>query len=360
MPNSIESQLNRAAQTVPLGAKRASNRLSLAPLTNCQSEPDGTAGADEINWLRSRARSGFGTVVTSALAVHSTGRTWDRQAAIYDDRFLPGLQKLAACRSVDTVMLAQLFHGGRRADRGLMAQPWGPSAGEGVEQADPAMIETLAAAFVDAASRATTAGFDGIEIHAAHGYLPAQFLSQEENQRSDVWGGTLENRARFLLDIVRRIRESEPQIVLQVRLSAEDMRQSRGIDLDETAEIANLAVAAGADSISLSVWDLSQPSQKYPTVSATTFVRERLDAGVPLTAAGKVWDAHDLASALEQGADQIALGRVAIFNPAVATEILQPEWSPTRPPLSRQQLHQLDVRDGFVDYLSTKWPDFIA
>lgn len=356
----LKSIAAAVCQEVRIGRVLAPNRLALAPLTNCQSETDGTVGADEVSWLKSRARSGFGTVVTSALSVHPSGRTWARQAATHDDRFIPSLRELAATRGKGTVMLAQLFHGGLRADKSIIPERWGPSASDGVSKLDAAMIETLTQSFVDAAARASKAGFNGVEIHGAHGYLPAQFLSREENLRCDPWGGSVVNRAKFLVDIVRRIRASQPDTVIQVRLSAEDMRQSRGIDLDETAEIAGHVVEAGADSISLSVWDIGKPSQKYPTVGATEFVRQRLDNRVPLTTAGKIWTSDDLARALDQGADQIAVGRLAIFNPDAASGLVQPDWLPQRPPLTRDQLRQLNIHDGFIDYLSVKWPDYVS
>lgn len=345
-----------------LGATQTSvNRLSLAAMTNTLSNLGGTVSAAECDWLASRAAANFGTVVTSGLASSLDGRNWSGQAGIYSDHFLPGLTRLADTRSTNTLMIAQLLHCGLRSNPDIIGRtPLGPSAGPNTEALSAEAVERTIQDYVEAARRAVRAGFDGVEIHAAHGYLPAQFLSKVENARSDTWGGSIEARSAFTLEIVRRVRRALPAgAIIQLRLSAEDMRQSRGIDLDETVEVANQAALLGVDAISLSVWNVLLPSQKYPETTPSAYVRERLDPSVPLIVAGNIWDAGIAKFAFSEGADQLAVGRMAIFNSGAPAGLLDTSWVPDRPPFTRTRLNNVGVPPAFVDYIQGKWPEYI-
>lgn len=354
---------DQLGQPLPLGSAHiASNRLSLAAMTNNQSFADGTVSGLEVDWLASRAHSGFGTVVTSGLAVSPEGRSWVGQACLYDDRFSEGLERLASARDDDTIMIAQLFHGGLRSPRSLIGRrPLGPSSSSSVQRLSLDEVERVLDDYAAGAERATRAGFDGVEIHAAHGYLPAQFLSRIENTRTDSWGGGIDGRSRFVLRLVERIRDVLPsEAFVQLRLSAEDVRQSRGIDLDETVEVANRAVGLGADAISLSVWDVRLPSHKYPDRTPAAHVREHLRGSAPLAVAGAIWTADDAAFALAEGADQLAVGRMAIFNPDAVAGLRDPRWQPRRPPFTPEQFASVGVSPAFLEYLRGKWPEYVV
>lgn len=357
---SVSSLIDRPLALGP--SQAASNRLSLAAMTNTLSEADGQVGLAEREWLSSRITEGFGSVVTSGLASSPEGRNWLGQAGIYDDRFLPGLSQLADTRMTDSILIAQLLHCGLRSSSELIGQtPVGPSPGAHWRELSPAEVERTIEDYVSAAQRAMRAGFSGIEIHAAHGYLPAQFLSRVENTRSDKWGGTFERRAAFPLKLVARVREAIPRnAILQLRLSAEDMRQSRGIDLDETVEVAQRAADLGADAISLSVWNVRLPSQKHPSTTPAAYVRERLSTQTPLIVAGNIWDASDARFAFDEGADQLGIGRMAIFNRTAPSGLRQDSWVPKRPPFFPHQFQDAGVPEKFVDYLRGKWPEYVA
>lgn len=360
MPHPTSSLIDRP---LALGATRVSrNRLSLAAMTNTLSEADGNVGQDECDWLLSRATAGFGSVVTSGLASSAVGRNWVGQAGIYDDRFLPGLSQLASARAPGTVLIAQLLHCGLRSPASSIGQtPLGPSDGPGWRALTQAEVELTVEDYVTAAERAMRAGFDGVEIHAAHGYLPAQFLSRVENTRNDKWGGDFERRSAFPLELVARVRKALPDdAVVQLRLSAEDMRQSRGIDLDETVEVARRAADLGADAVSLSVWNIRLPSQKHPRSTPAAYVRARLTDRIPLIVAGSIWDAADARFAFDEGADQLGIGRMAIFNRDAPQGLRDDAWSPARPPFSVQQFGDAGVPEKFVDYLRGKWPEYLA
>ena len=291
------------------------------------------------------------------------GQLHDNQPRCDDDRFVAGLTRVTEGRHPGTLMIAQLLHGGLRVNRweGRLGEPVGPSDGDGFRGLTEAEVEGMLDTYAQVAQRAVSAGFDGVEIHAAHGYLPAQFLSREENQRSDRFGGGFEGRSRFVLEMVERMRAAlGPGPALQLRISAEDMRQSRGIDLDESAELARLAADAGADAISLSVWDIHKPAQKHPETTPVEHVRAALGDDVPLVVAGKIWDATDAELAFAQGADVLALGRGALFNRELPSIVRTPGLVPARPPVPPASLESEGVPEAFRAHLVHRWPELFV
>lgn len=342
----------------------APNRLQLAPMTNRLSHAGGGISDNDIDWFRSRGEAGFGTIVTGGLSVSPEGQLHVDQPRADEDQFIDGLRRLALAREPGTVLLGQLLHGGLRVNywEDRATTPVAPSAGPGVRELTDAEIEGLLDAYVAAAARTIAAGFDGVDVHAAHGYLPAQFLSSTENQRTDRWGGSFANRARFTLELITRMRAELPaSSVIQLRLSAEDMRQSRGIDLDESAELSRLGVEAEADTISLSVWDIHKPAQKYSHTTPVEYVKSRLGDAAPLVIAGKIWSAEDAQLGFDQGADQLAIGRASVFNRDAPTILRTPGREPQRPPVPATALPGEGVPAPFISHLLDRWrPLFTA
>src|SRR5512138_47850 len=248
-----------------------SNRIVLAPLTNMQSNADGSLGDDERRWLLSRAAGGYGIVMTCAAHVARDGQGWPGELGVFDDSLLPGLTMLARLlREQGTASMVQIFHGGLRADPSVTGvQPWSATDVEGARAATEDDIRRVMVQFVDAAARARRAGFDGVEIHGAHGYLFTQFLSATQNQRTDGWGGPLENRARLLRETMRAVRERVgPSFTVGVRLSPEDFGNAKGLDLDESLQVARWLADDSADFIHLSLWQSLNHTQKRPDVHA--------------------------------------------------------------------------------------------
>lgn len=354
--------------TLPSGAV-LKNRVALAPLTNQQSHDDGTLSRDEERWLLRRARGGFGLVETCAARVSPEGQAFDRQLGIFDDAQLPRLAELAAgIRATGALGVVQLHHGGVRAPSRLTGeQPWSASAfseeREGFEPpraASEELIEATIERFGAAAERAAKAGFGGVELHGAHGYVLSQFLSRTMNQRSDRWGGSLENRARFLLEALRASRKRTPRgFTIGVRLSPENFGLAHGLDLDETLEVARRLASEGLDFLHLSLWDVSKHTQKYPEKHALPLFRAALPSEVPIIAAGKVWTLAEAEAVLELGADVVALGRAAILNPEWPELARDPDWQPRRPPLTPAEYAELDLGPHFVSYLH-KFRDMVA
>lgn len=341
---------------------RARNRIVLAPLTNMQSEPDGSLGHAELRWLTSRAAGGFGIVITCASHVARDGQGWPGELGVYDDALLPGLSTLsAALREQGSVAIVQIFHGGLRADRALIGTtPWSASDVDGARAATDEDITRVIGQFADAAARARDAGFDGVEIHGAHGYLFTQFLSATQNRRSDAWGGPLDHRARLLRDTLKAVRARVgPQFTVGVRLSPEDYGNARGLDLDESVQTACWLADEGADYIHLSLWRALDNTAKRPEMHAIPLFRAALSPDVRLLAAGAIWTREEADQVLAKGADAVVLGRSAIINADWPLKAVDPSWSPRRPPVTIADLVDNGLSPVFAEYMR-RFPNFVV
>jgi 2,4-dienoyl-CoA reductase-like NADH-dependent reductase (Old Yellow Enzyme family) len=345
------------------------NRIALAPMTNGQSLADGTLGDDELNWLARCADGGFGMIETCAAYVGLDGKAWDGELGIDRDEGLPGLTRLAArLRRGGGLAIVQLFHGGVRATQRLTGeQVWSASTwhedGATFEVPRPATEPDLARVieqFAAAARRAQLAGFDGVELHGAHGYLLSQFLSATMNPRSDGWGGDLAGRARLIREVARAVRARVgAQFTVGVRLSLEDWGSARGLDLDDNLQVARWLADDGVDFVHASLWNAAAMTKKRPDQHAVPLLRAALPRDVAVIACGGLWTAADAIALRERGADLIAIGRAAICNPDWPIEVRAPGWEPKRPPLTRDELLARSVSPVFIGYL-TRWKNFVA
>jgi 2,4-dienoyl-CoA reductase-like NADH-dependent reductase (Old Yellow Enzyme family) len=340
------------------------NRLALAPLTNLQSEDDGTLSEDEFAWLVKRAAGGFGMVMTCAATVHPLGKGFPRQLGIYADRQMVGLERLAsALRSAGATSAVQLQHSGARALRdlaegslvGVMDDPdrdvRGLSTGE---------VEQVVEDFILAGLRAEAAGFDGVEVHGAHGYLLCQFLDIVHNRRTDRYGGSAEGRARILIEIVDGLRaRARPDFQIGVRLSPERY----GVDLGEMRALAQRLLREGRiDYLDISCWDtfkLPEDSayQGRPLMDWFT----DLDRGATrLGVAGKLTAARNVLECLRRGADFVLIGRGAILHHDFPRRMFEePEFLSAPLPVSRAHLAREGLGEAFIDYMAT-WRGFVS
>ncbi len=340
------------------------NRLALAPLTNKQSHADGTLSDDERHWLVARARGGFGLTMTCAAYVAPEGKAWDGQLGVSDDRHLPGLARLADdLRAAGSVSSVQLHHGGLRADAAVSGvptvAPWSDEA-KGARALTTAEVHAAVDAFVAAAGRAERAGFDGVEVHGAHGYLVGQFLDGRHNHRDDGYGGSADDRSRFLHEILEGVRQTTgPDFQVGLRLSPERF----GIDLDEATTLAAAVMAGGhLDYLDLSLWDARKPPHGGDDGELLV---DRFAAlprhGVRLGYAGKVLSAADVAWCLEHAADFVSIGTGAIIHHDFAQRVVADvAFVSTPQPVTRAHLEAEHVGSRFIDYLATNWDDFVV
>ena len=341
-----------------------SNRLMLAPLTNQQSHPDGTLSDDELTWLRLRAEGGFGLTMTCAAHVQAVGQGFAGQLGIWSDAHVEGLTRMAdALNSTGTVSYVQLHHAGNRAPAALIGtQPVCPSDDPttGARALTLDEVHEVVAAFVAGARRAQQAGFHGVELHGAHGYLICQFLSAELNQRTDEYGGSLENRSRLLFEIIDGIRaECGPDLALAVRLSPERF----GMRIAEIVEVYGQLVATGTvDLIDMSLWDIDRRSDEagFEGRTLTEIFAELPRGDVRLGVAGKIHDPADVQRVLDQGVDIAVLGRVAILHHDYPRLAGADGFVPRRPPVAPEVLAAEGVSPAFVQYLAGSFKGFVA
>lgn len=331
-------------------------------MTNKQSHDDGTLSKDEHDWLVSRAEGGFGVVMTCAVHVAKDGQGWPGELAIFGDQHVAGLEGLTrTLRGHGATSMVQLFHGGMRADASVNgATPWSASDGDGYRAATEDDYERVVGQFADAAERARKAGFDGIELHGAHGYLLTQHLSSTQNRRTDRWGGSLENRARLVREVMRTVRARVGDaFTVGVRLSPEDFGNAAGLDLDESVQTARWLAEDGADFIHVSLWRAHENTKKRPDQHALPNFRAALPSDVKVLVAGTIWTREEADRMLALGADGVALGRSAIVNPDWPKRIAETAWEPKRPPVTIDELRARGLGPSFAEYMRS-WKGFVV
>jgi 2,4-dienoyl-CoA reductase-like NADH-dependent reductase (Old Yellow Enzyme family) len=339
------------------------NRFMLAPLTNCQSHDDGCLSDDEFRWLTLRAEGGFGLTMTCASHVQARGQGFPGQLGVYSERHVEGLTRLAAAiKARDSVAMMQLHHAGMRAPAGLIGEtPVCPSdnAETGARALALDEVKTLVDDFVTAAVRAERAGFDGVEIHGAHGYVISQFLSPEINQRTDQYGGTPENRARLLFDIVAGVRAScRSDFLVGVRLSPERF----GLRLAEISEVARQLLAGGAiDLLDLSLWDVFKEPEEadFKGRSLLSYFTGLERGQVRIGAAGKIMTADDARRVIAAGADIAIVGRAAILHHDFPQRVqADPGFKSVPLPVTAEHLRNEGLGPAFLRYMGN-WKGFV-
>ena len=344
--------------------KRMKNRFMLAPLTNCQSNDDGTLSDEEFNWLTLRAKGEFGLTMTCAAHVQQIGQGFPGQLGIFSDDHLVGHRRLAeAIKSENSLAVAQLHHAGMRSPAALIGTaPVCPSMDEetGARAMTLDEVKQLRDDFIAAAVRSLQAGYDGVEIHGAHGYILCQFLSELYNRRDDEYGGSLENRARILFEIVSGVRQAcGPEFLLGVRLSPERF----GIRLAEALNVCEQLIAGGeVDFLDISLWDsFKLPEEEAYQGSSLLSHFARLPRGkVLLTVAGKILTAEQVQDVLAADVDFVTIGRGAILHHDYPRRVMNDDrFEPVSLPVSRAHLAQEGLSERFIQYMGG-WKGFVA
>lgn len=337
------------------------NRFVLAPMTNKQSAPDGTILDAEIDWLVRRAQGGFGGVVTSESGVERRGRGFATEPGTHSDDHVPGLRRLAAAvKAAGGLVTMQLNHAGMRGYLRHERVSCSDDAETGARALRADEIAEVITAWADAAARCEAAGFDGVQLHGAHGYLISQFLSATSNRRADDWGGSAQNRARFLFAVIDAIRKATgPDFQIGVRLSPERYGQ----DLFETtAVVERLINEQQVDSIDMSLWDAGKvPDDERADRAPIMRHFLRLPrGGVRMGVAGRIRTGAAVRAAMDEGSDYLAIGKAGILHPEFPRMVLDdselvPEWLP----VTADYLRSRAVGDAFIEYLAT-WRGFIS
>ncbi|WP_329354961.1 NADH-dependent flavin oxidoreductase [Vibrio natriegens] len=311
------------------------NRVVMAPMTTWSSNEDETISNEELAYYRSRAH-GVGLMLTGCTHVQPSGIGFTHEFAAYDDRFIPSLRKLAsAAKSGGATAVLQLFHAGNKAvpelipngelvSASAVAAPKGPfNDGKLASRAltEQEILDVIRD-FGEATHRAIEAGFDGIELHGAHGFLIQNFLSPLFNQRTDKWGGTLENRMRFPLEVVREVRRviseyADRPFLLGYRISPEEPGEG-ALRIDDALALADqLANEGHIDYLHTSLYNILSGTSQEDTTGKTTAERfvEMIAGRIPLMAAGEIRTPDEAREAVKMDLPMVVVGRSLVMNP---------------------------------------------
>ncbi len=320
------------------------NRMIMSPMLTCMAASDNTITEQMLHYYSARARGGIGTIITEYTYIDTkTSKARNHQLGNYGEHCLPGLNKLAnTIQSGGARAFLQICHAGRQSSKRYMGlQPVAPSAvpnlGEMPRELKVEEIQDIEMAFAEAAERAQRAGFSGVEIHGANGYLLSQFLSPYTNRRNDTYGGELVNRARFALETLKRIRNRvRGQFVVGYRMNGADYLPN-GISLEDAGSFARMLEEAGADYIHVSAgmqesWQyVVQPMYIEDACLVHLAERVKRSVEIPVISVG----AHTVGTAekaLQQGqADLVAFGRSLIADPELPQKIFSGKIEDIRP-----------------------------
>ena len=343
---------------------RISHRSVLAAMTNKQSHDDGTLSDEEIAFLIRRAEGGFGIITTAASHVQESGQGWEGEFGVWGEHHLPGLTNLATkLKAFGARSFVQIFHGGMRAPSRITGQQPRSASENYISEEEgysrelsTKEVEETIDAFVQSAKRCESAGFDGVELHGAHGYLIAQFLGANTNRRSDRFGGDVKERCTFLLEIIRGIRAIvSPDFAIMVRLSP--VSEEIGITIEDTKQVIDLLVKEKIDALHISCWDVFEKQDNHQTI--TKELCSIYSESIPIVSTGSVWSAEDAQFVLDQGAQAVGVARVALPHPDWASMVSNSTYSPSRPPFTSEELLSAQLSPTFVDYMR-RWKGFVT
>ncbi|OPH59033.1 NADH:flavin oxidoreductase [Paenibacillus ferrarius] len=315
-----------------IGSLELRNRLIMAPMQQYNGSPEGYATEHHIQHY-ARSANAVGLIIVESTAVSGNGRLVPNDIGIYSDRHADALKRVTeAVHARHTPLFVQLSHGGRKSDPQVTKRLIAPSAIAYDEifgkpaQLSVSDIETLIEDYRLAARRSIAAGFDGIEVHAAHGFLIHQFLSPLSNFRTDAYGGTLEGRSKFLQDTLAAIRsETGSQYPVIVRVSSTDYTDG-GLNPHELALILKPLEAKGLlDGVDVSSGGLlpTAPTDVHPGYQLPDAAVIKQHLQIPVIAVGKIYT-RSFADRIirDQLADAVAIGRPMLENPDFAQQML--------------------------------------
>ncbi|EGA90271.1 NADH:flavin oxidoreductase/NADH oxidase [Planococcus donghaensis MPA1U2] len=343
--------------TLPNGVV-LNDRLGVAPMTTYSGNEDGTVSDEELSYYNRRA--GLGSLyVTACIAVSENGIAFPNQFIGFDDSALPRLKQLAKeMKSKGSKAILQMQHGGRQSQPELIKanETVAPSAVPGeagkptprelTEEEIYAIIED----FGETTRRAIEAGFDGVEIHGANTYLLQQFVSSVTNQRQDQWGGTLVNRMRFPLAVMKKVQDTvakyaDEQFIVGYRLSPEENNEkTTGYTIEETKILVEELIDRGIHYIHVSLFEFKKtPKGAEQGDSIIRILADQIKGRVPFVAVGSVKTPEDALSVIAEGADIVVMGRQALIDPEWTEKIKQGKEQEINPVIKPNMVGTLDI-----------------
>jgi 2,4-dienoyl-CoA reductase-like NADH-dependent reductase (Old Yellow Enzyme family)/thioredoxin reductase len=323
---------------IKIGNLELKNRYVVPAMGTHLGEPNGQVSQRTIDYYVARVKGGYGLIVTEFTSIDKEGLAFPGQLLLWDDSFIAGQKTLTdAVHEHNGLIFCQLHHAGREtSQRFTGSQPVGaspipsPTYKEIPRELSTEEVYQLVEKYVDAAVRAKKAGFDGVELHGAHQYVIAQFMSSYSNKRMDEFGGSFNNRMKFPVKIIQRIKEECGQdYPVSIRISAVEP-VSGGRKLEESRMVAKALEEAGADVISVSIggYGVGQktlaPQAVMPgyNVANAAYIKEVLQ--VPVIVAGRINDPYLAEDIVASGsADLLALGRTSLADPEFPNKVAE-------------------------------------
>ncbi|EFM0286548.1 NADH-dependent flavin oxidoreductase [Escherichia coli] len=346
------------------------NRIVMAPMTTWSANPDGTISEQELEFYKRRSQN-VGLVITGCTYVTPSDIGFTHEFAAYDDRFINSLEKLAAAaKSGGAPAILQIFHAGNKAIPELVpnydvisASASSVKSGDFMkrvvqsrEMTENEIQETIRA-FGDVTKRAIKAGFDGVELHGAHGFLLQNFFSPLFNQRNDRWGGDLEGRMRFPLAVLQEVKNvvyeyATKPFAIGYRISPEES-VTGGLRIEDTYKLLDRLISSGISYIHTSLVSIND---SYPVESPNgprtiELILNHIAGRVPVIAAGKIRTPSQAQEAISAGLPLVAIGKGLVINPEWVTLAESGRSHEIQTALNPQRVPELTIPDKLWDQI---------
>ena len=352
------------------------NRVVMAPMTTWASNDDYTVSDEELNYYKKRV-TGVGMVITGCTRVQPNGIGFANEFAAYDDSFIPSLRKLAeATKSGGAQAILQIFHAGNKALPAFTpngdvvsssaleteATAFAPSVTPR-ELSHDEIMEVIHA-FGEMTRRAIEAGFDGVELHGAHGFLLQNFMSPFFNRREDQWGGSLENRLRFPVAVIREIKSvikklATKPFTLGYRISP-DEPQEGGLRMQDTYALIERLIEEDVDYVHASLASAlsSKPVDSQDEKTYLELIVEKANGRIPVLAAGSMVTPDDVASGLDKGLSLAVVGQGLIMNPDWIEKVQNGQESEIQTTIKASTVSELELPEKLWGVIQASGPWF--
>ena len=334
------------------------NRIAMAPMTNFSSNPDGTVSDAEVEYYERRS-NGVGMVITACTYVTPNGKGFPGEFAADTDEMIPSLRRLAqAIQARGSKAVLQIFHVGRQCPPDMLPEGGAVSASavpakEGAvtpRELSDAEIEEIIRGFGETTRRAIEAGYDGVEIHGANGYLIHQFFSPHSNRREDRWGGTLEKRMAFPLAVIKEVQRvvaehAKSPFAVGYRFSPEE-ESDPGFTMADTLAFLDVLADQNLDYLHVSLMDFWSKPRRGADESRPRIehILEKVANRTPMMGVGSIHTADDALKAL-QTVPLLAIGRELIVEPDWVEKIAEGRESEIQTTLTRDDQARLVIPD---------------
>jgi len=325
--------------------KTVKNRLAVPAMVTSYCDVDGNATDRYIAYHEAKAKGGFGLIITEANLITKNDRAFSKPVGLWCDEQIESHKKLTeTVHKHGAIIIAQLIHNGRQtSERAAGGKIYAPSAIQCPFSPDIPleltieMIEELVRDFSDSALRAKKSGYDGVEVHGAHGYLIAQFMSPFSNKRTDKYGGSLMGRLRFAIEIIEDIRKKcGDDFIIGFRVSGDEFVEG-GLNIEDTKAIAMVLESKGIDFIHVSAGTYAASEVIIPTsnidhgwnVNASEEVKKVCE--IPVITVGRINDPIVAESVIKAGkADFVAMGRASLTDPDLPNKAKESDFEDIR------------------------------